>query len=127
MYATIAVVLSLHGLSIGAVLMTCTTLINVLLAVLRFATKADFSLPLDAAGRPVPLTRRFPLDVQIVAAHWNGSAIDVLVGYSAQLHALRNIPIRYPRPGLAMWTVRALGICSRGSCCCVNKSDRGAK
>jgi hypothetical protein len=39
------------------------------------------------------VARGAALDVHVIVKHWNTSEIDVLVGYSAELRALTNLPI----------------------------------
>jgi hypothetical protein len=46
------------------------------------------------------------LDVHIVTEHWNASKVDVMVGYSAHLHALTNVPIRIKRWRAVTWISR---------------------
>jgi len=43
------------------------------------------------------------LDVYVVVENWNASDIDVIVGSSAQLHALTNIPVRVKRWRAVIW------------------------
>jgi hypothetical protein len=48
-------------------------------------------------------------DIHVVASDWNASQMDVLVGYSSQLHALTNIPARANRPKTLTVISRILG------------------
>lgn len=46
------------------------------------------------------------LDVHLVTRHWNSETIDVICGYSSQLHALTNIPVRTNIFWIVAWTAR---------------------
>ena len=48
------------------------------------------------------------LDVHLITSHWNSNKLDVVCGYSSQLHALTNIPIRTNNFRLVSWTARFL-------------------
>jgi hypothetical protein len=67
----------------------------------KAAIKKDTSL--TASGGAV-------VDVHTVVEDWNASDMDVIVGYSSQLHALTNIPIRIKRWRVALWISRFMGL-----------------
>ena len=104
----LAVVLGIFGIYTGSLLMSCLFAIDVLQATLRHGTSAVFSRPLATDGRPVPVYSDAPLDVHIIASSWNASHMNVLVGYSVQLHALTSISVRPTRPRFVLWALRLL-------------------
>ena len=99
-----------YGLYTGAILMVCLLIVDVVQAVLRHATSAIFSCPVGTDGKTIPIFEDAPLDVHVIAGSWNASHLDVVIGYSAQLHALTNIPIRSTRPRLILWLLRFLDV-----------------
>ena len=107
-HLVLALVLGIYGFYIGSLLMSCLTLLDILQAVLRHTTSATFSRPHGIDGTPIPISRDAPIDTHIIARSENASHLDVLVGYSIQLHALTNIPIRPTKPRLVVWALRAI-------------------
>ena len=110
LHLSLAIILGFYGIYIGSLLFACLTILDILQTVLRHTTSAIFSQPLSADGDPVPLAREDPMDIHIITKTANSSHMDVLVGYSAQLHALTNIPIKPSRPWLIHWTLRAIDV-----------------
>ncbi len=107
-HLSLTVILGLHEFYIGSLLLACLTILDILQVVLRYTTSAIFSQPRNADGDPVPLAREDPIDVHVIAKNANSSHMDVLVGYTTQLHALTNIPIQPTRPRVILWTLRAI-------------------
>lgn len=106
----LGMIFAYYGLYIGAILMLCLLILDGLQAILRHTTSAIFSSPIGNDGKPLPLFEDAPLDVHVVASSWNASHLNVFVGYSVQLHALTNIPIRSTRPELVLWLLRSLDV-----------------
>ena len=50
------------------------------------------------------------LDVHVVVEDWNASNVDVIAGYSSELHALTNIPVHLNRWQTVRWITRLIGI-----------------
>lgn len=109
-HTVLGLVFGYYGLYIGAILMVCLLILDLLQAVLRHTISAIFSWPVGNDGKLTPLFEDAPLDVHVIASSWNASHLDVFVGYSVQLHALTNIPMRSTRPGLVLWLLRFLDI-----------------
>ena len=106
----LTIILAFYGIYIGSLLLACLTILDILQAVLRHTTSAIFSQPRSPEGDPIPLVREGPIDVHIITKTANSSHMDVLVGYTAQLHALTNIPIKPTRPWLIHWTLRLIDV-----------------
>ncbi len=107
-HLVLALVLGIYGFYISSLLMSCLALLDILQAVLRHTTSAIFSQPHGLDGNPIAISQDAPIDTHIIARSENASHLDVLVGYSIQLHALTNIPIRPTRPRLVLWALRAI-------------------
>ena len=104
----LVVLLGFFGLYLGSLLMACMAILDILQMVLRHATSAIFSLPRNMDGDALPMSAKDPIDVHVIAQTTNASHVDVLVGYSIQLHALTNIGIQPSRPRLIKWVVRTI-------------------
>lgn len=50
------------------------------------------------------------LDVHVVVENFNASEIHVLIGFSAHLHSLTNIPIRIGSWRSVVWITRLVGV-----------------
>lgn len=110
LHLSLAIILACYGIYIGSLLLACLTILDILQAVLRHTTSAIFSQPRSADGDSIPLAREDPMDIHIITKTANSSHMDVLVGYSTQLHALTNIPVKPTRPWLIHWTLRAIDV-----------------
>ncbi|KAF3209578.1 hypothetical protein TWF106_010932 [Orbilia oligospora] len=92
---SICIVLFFNGLVLGAIPMCCLTANKILLLILRqctglvFANKAALEKDKSAT-----VAGGAALDAHIITRNWSAPDIDVIVGYSSQLHSLTNIPIR---------------------------------
>lgn len=104
----LAVLLGFFGLYLGSLLMICMAILDILQAVLRHTTSAIFSLRRNMEGDALPMSEKDPIDVHVIAQTANASYMDVLVGYSIQLHALTNIGIQPSRPRLISWVLRTI-------------------
>jgi hypothetical protein len=62
------------------------------------------------ADQALTATGGAALDVHVIADNWNSSRLDVLCGYSSQLHSLTNIPIRIDGPRILRWSCRLLAL-----------------
>ncbi|BCS23556.1 uncharacterized protein APUU_31780S [Aspergillus puulaauensis] len=106
-----AAFLAYEGLFLGAVILVCPFASTALLVSLQ-----HFSRPIFANKASIEKDNRIKasggaaVDVHIVAANWNASELDVLIGYSSQLHALTNIPMRTNNPRLMLWMARILTV-----------------
>ena len=103
--------LFIYGLTIGAVLLLCLAVNTVLLLLLQHSTSLIFANK-AAVEKDTSLTAAggAALDVHTVVEDWNASDMDVIVGYSSQLHALTNIPIRIKRWKAVLWISRFMGL-----------------
>lgn len=99
LHLVLVIVLARYKVLIGAVLQTCLLTTTLCLVILRF-----YIVPIlaqcEAIQNDTCLTTKSgaATDIHVVASDWNASQMDVLVGYSSQLHALTNIPARANRP-----------------------------
>ncbi|GAD99158.1 hypothetical protein PVAR5_7865 [Paecilomyces variotii No. 5] len=108
----IAAILAAEGFYLGTILLTCLIANTALLSALQ-----ECSQPIIANQSSIKHDTKAmvaggaALDVHIIATNWNTSELDVLVGYSSQLHALTNIPMRMDSPRLLRWIARLLAVC----------------
>ena len=109
-HLVLALVLGSSGFYIGSLLMGCLALLDILQAILRHATSVKFSQPQSAGGKPIPISRDDAIDTHIIVKSENDPHMNVLVGYSVQLHAMTNIPMRPTNPRLLLWVLRAIDI-----------------
>jgi hypothetical protein len=107
----ISVVIALRGQLLGSGLLVCVATANIILFLLRQWTDPIFGNA-NALHSDRYLTARggAALDVHIIAESWNSSRLDVVSGYSSQLHALTNIPVRVNNPVFLRWSCRLLAI-----------------
>lgn len=105
----VSVALALHGELIGSALPACVATTNIILFLLRQWTDPIFGNA-NALHSDRYLTARggAALDVHIIADNWNSPRLDVVCGYSSQLHALTNIPVRVNNPVFLRWACRLL-------------------
>ncbi|MCJ1279361.1 hypothetical protein MMC21_007185 [Puttea exsequens] len=98
-----------YGLYTGAMLLSCMSLDLIGLASLR-----ETAQPILAHARSIKRDTQLTaaqgaaLDVHVCASHWNSSHLDVVCGYSSQLHALTNIPCRATNISRISWLCRFL-------------------
>ncbi|RFU25418.1 hypothetical protein B7463_g10931, partial [Scytalidium lignicola] len=106
-----SVIAGLYGFYIGSILLACVGTSAIILYILRQGTMAIFGNG-NALHTDQYLTARggAALDVHVIAEHWNSSRIDVICGYSSQLHALTNIPIRITNSLLVRLSCRILAL-----------------
>lgn len=84
-----------YGLWISGILLLCQLLNLVLMAFLQWCTGPIFSRKSDIAkDTTIGAAGGAALDVHVVVENFNASELHVLVGFSAHLHSLTNIPIR---------------------------------
>ena len=107
----IATLLLRYEIIVGAGLVYCIILTYVLLWPLQRFTSFMFAKGHDLSEDMQRTTANgAATDVHIVTEHWNASEIDVIVGYSSQLHALTNISVRIMNSKVVRWVARALVI-----------------
>jgi hypothetical protein len=106
---TIAVLSYFSKLYIGAGLVLCLA-VNIILQILlsHFSTTPFAKQSNIASDVAITSKRGAASDVHVIVEHWNASEIDVLVGYSAQLHALTNISVRIRCWWVVSWVSRAM-------------------
>lgn len=107
----LAIALFLNGLLSSSLLVLCSTALLVVMMVLRILTTPIFSnahaIHKDST---VKATGGAALDVHVITSHWNSNSIDVICGYSSQLHSLTNIPVRLRNFRAAYWLFRLLAV-----------------
>jgi hypothetical protein len=107
----LAVLVARGGLQIGPALLICIAISHVLTVVLRLSVEPIFGNKATAERDRVETARRdAALDIHVIAESWNSSKISIVCGYSSQLHALTNIPVRTTRPLLLKWLCRLLAV-----------------
>lgn len=98
-----------NGLPVGTLLLACQGFCNLLMFVLRLLVSPIFAnqhaLHRD---RALGVSGGGALDVHVIAENWNSSRLDVICGFSSQLHSLTNIPIRIHNTMIVRWTCRLL-------------------
>jgi hypothetical protein len=107
----LSIALAHHGKPVGSGLLVCVAIVNIVLFFLRQRIDPIFGNA-NALHSDRYLTARggAALDVHVIADNWNSSRIDVVCGYSSQLHALTNIPVRANRPSFLKWSCRLLAV-----------------
>lgn len=108
-----AYIMSQHDMYLATCLLVCVAMTTTITFGLRQNMKPLFGNK-KAVEKDRQLTARglppAALDVHVVADSWNSSKLSVLCGYSSQLHALTNIPVRCTHPTLLVWACRALAL-----------------
>lgn len=100
-----------NGVAIGAALLVCISCSQLLLFGLKILHSPIFGNQAAVESDRTRTARRgAALDVHVIADSWNSPRLSVICGYSSQLHALTNIPIRTTRPFALKWICRALAI-----------------
>ena len=100
-----------YGLISAAVLLLCHAINTALLlsiqhlATMKFANKMAIE-----KDRVSTAAHGAALDVHVVVEDWNASNIDVIAGYSSELHALTNIPVHINSWQTVRWIARLIGI-----------------
>jgi hypothetical protein len=101
----------LHGFYIGGILLLCLLLNLILLSLLQWSTGPIFSRQSDIAkDTTIGATGGAAVDVHVVAESFNASEMHVLIGFSAHLHSLTNIPIRIRSWRTVVWATRLVGV-----------------
>lgn len=100
-----------RGLVIGAGLLACICVSQLHTFALRALIEPIYANQAAVESDRVRTARNgAALDVHVISDSWNSSKISVVCGYSSQLHALTNIPVRTTRPVLLKWLCRSLAV-----------------
>jgi hypothetical protein len=107
----LAIWVFISGLTFGAILLLCLAVNTVLLLILQRSASLIFAskVPVDKDAS-LTAARGAALDAHTVVEDWNASDMDVLVGYSSQLHALTNMHIRIKRWKAVVWVSRMMSL-----------------
>lgn len=109
--AATAALIAYEGLLLGTALLGCVALTQSLLLGMRLLGEPIWGNQAAVqADRALTARNGAALDVQVIADSWNATRLSVVCGYSSQLHALSNIPIRTNRPLALKWSCRALAV-----------------
>lgn len=101
----------LYGFYISGILLLCLLLNLILLSLLQWSTGPIFSRQSDIAkDTTIGATGGAAIDVHVVAENFNASEMHVLIGFSAHLHSLTNIPIRIRSWRTVVWVTRLVGV-----------------
>lgn len=107
----LAIALFLNGLLSSSLLVLCSTALLVVMMVLRICTTPIFSnrhaIHKDST---VKASGGAALDVHVITSDWNSNSVDVVCGYSSQVHSLTNIPVRLRNFRAAYWLFRLLAV-----------------
>lgn len=96
-------------MAVGALLLDCIAANLLLLWIIQDFTSLIYANAQALAKDMQQTTARgAATDVHVIVQDWNASAMDVIIGYSSQLHALTNISVRIRRWKVVKWTTRAL-------------------
>jgi len=100
-----------YGLFVGGLLSLCQVASAVLLLLIEHVTALVFAheKAIEKDTR-VTAARGAAVDAHVVVQDWNATDIDVVVGYSAQLHALTNIPGKIKRWRVVALLLRTLAV-----------------
>ncbi|KAL9126859.1 MAG: hypothetical protein Q9217_004167 [Psora testacea] len=100
-----------YGLIRAAVLLLClATNTALLLSIQHLTTVAFANMMAIEKDRILTAAHGAALDVHVVVEDWNASNIDVIAGYSSELHALTNNPVHINRWQTVRWIIRLIGI-----------------
>ena len=95
----------------GCVLMICMGLNATSLLIIRGKCAIVFKKAKDMAlDRQNTVSGGAALDVQILTPSWNSSHLDVLCGYSSQLHSLTNLAVDVTNPRMIPMCCRFLAV-----------------
>jgi hypothetical protein len=96
---------------LGAALLVCVVFSQILTFGLRLLNDPIFGNQAAVhSDRALTARNGAALDVHVIADSWNSPKISVVCGYSSQLHALSNIPVRTNRALALKWSCRALAV-----------------
>lgn len=99
------------GLYVGSSLLLCLMLNLALLSLFQCTTSPIFRRQQEVVrDAKIGTAGGAALDAHVVVEHWNATELDVVVGFSAHLHALTNMEVRVKRWQGGRWIVRALGL-----------------
>lgn len=100
-----------YGLFVGGLLSLCQVASAAILLSIEHVTAFVFAHE-KAIEKDTRLTaaRGAAVDAHVVVQDWNATEIDVVVGYSAQLHALTNIPGKIKRWRIVALLLRTLAV-----------------
>lgn len=107
----LAIALFLNGLHSSSLLVVCSTALLVVMMALRI-----FTTPIFGNGHAIHKDSTIKasggaaLDVHVITSDWNSNTVDIICGYSSQLHSLTNIPIRLRNFRAAYWLFRLLAV-----------------
>lgn len=92
------------GLYVAAALIGCLTFNTLILAILEQLVSVGFAHATQIEEDSyITVARGAAIDVHVVAQHWNASSLDVLIGYSSQLHSLSNLSARVTK---GRWAIK---------------------
>ncbi|RDW64595.1 hypothetical protein BP6252_10246 [Coleophoma cylindrospora] len=101
----------LYGFYISGILLLCLLLNLILLSLLQWFTGPIFSRQSEIAkDTTIGATGGAAVDVHVVTENFNASEMHVLIGFSAHLHSLTNIPIRIRSWRTVLWVSRLIGV-----------------
>ncbi|KAM0818183.1 hypothetical protein AB5N19_03992 [Seiridium cardinale] len=110
-HTSIAVGLGWLGLVSSSLLVTCIVASHITLVILRMAVVPVFAnRSAIAKDSQIKASGGAALDVHVNTSDWNSDSIDVICGYSSQLHSLTNIPVRLKNYHFATWAFRILAL-----------------
>lgn len=91
---TVGATMGVFGLWDGSVLMGCMAVNAIVLLFLQHKTSIIFAKDHDLRDdKKKTAADGAALDVHLISESWNSSHLDVLAGYSSQLHGLTNLPV----------------------------------
>ena len=101
---SIGAVMGMYGMFDGSVLMGCMAINHLVLSFLQRMTTIVFGTTTELMkDSKKTAADGAALDVQIISTSWNSTHLDVLIGYSSQLHGLTNLCVAArPRWMIAM-------------------------
>ncbi|KAF4333893.1 hypothetical protein FBEOM_12287 [Fusarium beomiforme] len=106
-----AIIALRNRLVFGFTLLVCVAISQVLVFAIRMLNDPIFgNQAAVASDKDLTARNGAILDVHVIADSWNSSKLSVICGYSKQLHALTNIPIRITRPRTLRWVCRVLAV-----------------
>ncbi|KAH6713436.1 hypothetical protein BKA61DRAFT_74806 [Leptodontidium sp. MPI-SDFR-AT-0119] len=109
--SSIGILMGLKHIYVGSILMACIVLNTLVLLLFRLLLKPVFANEQAMArDAQVGCSGGAALDVHLIAPTWNASQINVICGYSSQVHSLTNLPILITSSSLVKWCCRALAL-----------------
>ncbi|KAI1086091.1 hypothetical protein F5B19DRAFT_502131 [Rostrohypoxylon terebratum] len=108
-HTSIALGLGFGGLWSSSLLVSCIVASHLIMMVLRMTVTPTFANRAAVAkDSTTKASGGAALDIHVITSDWNSDSVNVICGYSSQLHSITNIPVRLRNFRFALWLCRLL-------------------